>query len=276
MAGGKGEPKTGQAAVSGGADSGPAYPISSVDNALRLLLLFRDHKRLRLSDAASSLNIAASTAHRLLAMLVRYDFVRQEHDLRVYVAGPALLEIGLAAVRNLDIRTMAQPVLADLSARITETVHVAQLEGGKIRYLAGVESTRPLRVADRTGRLMPAHHTATGKAMLAELTDSQLDELFPLVASTTAEDGLTEVERADLDKELAQVREQSYAVNHRRAEEIISVAVVVRDRRDVAIAAINASAPASRMTRKRQLAVVRELRAAAAELEDLLSPAVGA
>jgi DNA-binding IclR family transcriptional regulator len=256
--------------------SGPAYPISSVDNALRLLLMFRDRKRLRLSDAASSLHVASSTAHRLLAMLVHYDFVRQESDLRVYVPGPALLEIGLAAVRNMDIRTLARPILADLVTQVEETVHVAQLEGGKIRYLAGAESSRPLRVADRTGQLMPAQDTATGKALLAELTPSQLDELFPTVSSSEVEQGLTAAERADLDEQLAQVRARGYAVNLRRAEEIVSVAVVVRDRRDVAVAALNASAPATRMTQRRQLAVVRQLHAAALALEELLSSAVGA
>jgi IclR family transcriptional regulator, acetate operon repressor len=256
--------------------NGPTYPISSVDNALRLLLMFRDRKRLRVSDAASSLNVASSTAHRLLAMLVHYDFVRQESDLRVYVPGPALLEMGLAAVRNLDIRTLARPILADLAARVDETVHIAQLEGGKIRYLAGVEGSRPLRVADRTGQLMPAHDTATGKALLAELTPSQLDELIPTVSSPQLEDGLTTQERADLDADLAQVRARGYAVNLRRAEDILSVAVVVRDRRDVAVAAINASAPAKRMTQRQQLAVVRQLHAAAVQLEELLSSAVGA
>jgi DNA-binding IclR family transcriptional regulator len=256
--------------------NGPTYPISSVDNALRLLLMFRDHKRLRVSDAASSLNVAGSTAHRLLAMLVHYDFVRQESDLRVYVPGPALLEMGLAAVRNLDIRTLARPILADLAARVDETVHIVQLEGGKIRYLAGAEGSRPLRVADRTGQLMPAHDTATGKALLAELTPSQLDELIPTVSSPQLEEGLTMQERADLDAELDQVRARGYAVNLRRAEDILSVAVVVRDRRDVAVAAINASAPAKRMTQRQQMAVVRQLHAAAVQLEELLSSAVGA
>jgi DNA-binding IclR family transcriptional regulator len=256
--------------------NGPTYPISSVDNALRLLLMFRDHKRLRVSDAASSLNVASSTAHRLLAMLVHYDFVRQESDLRVYVPGPALLEMGLAAVRNLDIRTLARPILADLAARVDETVHIVQLEGGKIRYLAGAEGSRPLRVADRTGQLMPAHDTATGKALLAELTPDQLDELIPTVSSPQLEEGLTMQERADLDAELDQVRARGYAVNLRRAEGILSVAVVVRDRRDVAVAALNASAPAKRMTQRQQMAVVRQLHAAAVQLEELLSSAVGA
>lgn len=252
------------------AKPGPAYPISSVDNALRLVLMLRDQPRLRLSGIAVALGIAPSTAHRLLAMLVHHGFVRQEDGTGAYVAGPALLDLGLAAVRNLDIRTYARPILADLARKTGETVHLAQLEGTKTRYLDAAESGQPLRVADRTGQVLPAHRTATGKAILAYFSERQLDELFSLDESSNGE-GLSPEERTALDAELAEARDRGYATNHRVAEDIISVAVAVQDHRGASIAAINASAPSSRMTKKRQLAVVRELHAAAAQLEDLLS-----
>src|SRR5437763_16212817 len=69
--------------------SRPAYPIASVDRALRLLLLVAQRSRLRLSEASEALGVAPSTAHRLLAMLVFHDLVRQE-DRYAYVPGPAL------------------------------------------------------------------------------------------------------------------------------------------------------------------------------------------
>ncbi|MGY1815131.1 IclR family transcriptional regulator [Blastococcus sp. SYSU D00820] len=260
--------------VTKSAKDGPAYPISSVDNALRILLMLRDQPRLRLSGIATSLEIAPSTAHRLLAMLVHHGFVRQEDGLGTYVAGSALLDLGLAAVRNLDIRTYARPILDDLARTTDETVHLAQLEGNKIRYLASAESGRPLRVADRTGQLLPAHRTGTGKAILANFSPRQLDEIFSLREGADGGEGLTPAEREQLDAELAVVRELGYATNHRVHEDIISVAVAVRDHRGASIAALNASAPASRMSRKRQQAVVRALHAAATQLEELLS-AVG-
>jgi len=49
-----------------------------VDNALRLLMLFRDTPRVRLSEASGHLGVAHSTAHRLMAMLAYHGFVRQE------------------------------------------------------------------------------------------------------------------------------------------------------------------------------------------------------
>jgi IclR family acetate operon transcriptional repressor len=232
--------------------------------------MLRDQPRLRLSSIATSLDIAPSTAHRLLAMLVHHGFVRQEDGLGAYVAGPALLDIGLAAVRNLDIRTFARPILAELARSTGETVHLAQLEGDKIRYLAAAESGQPLRVADRTGQLLSPHRTATGKAILACFTAAQLDDIFSLGRESDAGAGLTAEERAELDAELAEVRECGYAVNNRVAEEILSVAVVVRDHRGASVAAMNVSAPSSRMTPERQQLIVRNLQGAAMQLEELL------
>src|SRR5262249_44948685 len=160
-----------------------------------LLLMFRDQQHLRLSDVAGSLGVAHSTAHRLLAMLIHHDFVRQDENLRTYRAGSALLDLGFAAVRNMDIRTLARPILADLAANVDETVHLAQLEGGHIRYLAAAECRRPLRVADRTGQLLPAHLTATGKAILADLTPAQLDEVLPKSTGDAGDFGLTSTKR---------------------------------------------------------------------------------
>ena len=70
----------------------PAYPIRSVDNALRLIRLFNERDTLRLTDACGYLGVAHSTAHRLLAMLVHHGFVQQDPQSRTYRPGPTLLE----------------------------------------------------------------------------------------------------------------------------------------------------------------------------------------
>src|SRR5258708_6972318 len=59
-----------RAADAPAADSlAPHYPIESVDNALKLLLLLGEQPQIRLSEATRYLGVASSTAHRLLAML---------------------------------------------------------------------------------------------------------------------------------------------------------------------------------------------------------------
>ena len=72
----------------------PAYPISSVDSALRLLLLVGEQGMLRVADASRALGVGRSTAHRLLSMLQYHGFVQQDPVSRAYLAGPSLFGIG--------------------------------------------------------------------------------------------------------------------------------------------------------------------------------------
>jgi IclR family transcriptional regulator, acetate operon repressor len=229
----------------------PAYPIASVDNALRLLVLFRDRPRVRLSEASEYLGVAHSTAHRLMAMLAFHGFVRQEADSRAYVAGPVLTEIGLAAVRELDIRLHARPALEQLAAALGETVHLAVLEGDSVRYLDAVESPRALRVAARTGTTLAANCTASGKALLAELADAEVTALFGGVPGPglTALTGRSITRLPQLLAELGRVRERGCAVNVEESEEgVASVAVAVHGPRLAPAAALAVSGPVSRMT----------------------------
>ena len=217
----------------------PAYPIASVDSALRLLKLFRDTPRVRLSEASEHLGVAHSTAHRLMAMLAYHGFARQEPGSRAYVAGPALVEIGLAAVRELDIRLHARPVLESLAASLGETVHLVVLEGGNVRYLDAVESPRALRVAARTGSALAANCTASGKALLAELSDAEVTAIFAGRDALAALTGRSITSCARLLAELREVRARGYAVNVEESEEgVASVAVAVRGPRGAPSAAL--------------------------------------
>jgi DNA-binding IclR family transcriptional regulator len=253
----------------------PAYPIASVDNALRLLVLFRDRPRVRLSEASEYLGVAHSTAHRLMAMLAFHGFVRQEPDSRAYVAGPVLTEIGLAAVRELDIRLYARPALEQLAATLGETAHLAVLEGDTVRYLDAVESPRALRVAARTGTTLAANCTASGKALLAELPDAEVTALFPGQAALAALTARSITTRPRLLAELRRVRERGCAVNVEESEDgVASVAVAVRGTRRAPsatpAAAISVSGPVSRMTGPAIEKIAAKLRERAAELASLI------
>jgi IclR family transcriptional regulator, acetate operon repressor len=196
----------------------PTYPISSVDNALRLLQLFREQQSVRLTDACAYLDVAHSTAHRLLAMLVHHGFVRQDPTTRAYLPGPTLVEIGLAVVQKMDIRLQVRPILEKLAAEFEETVHLVVLEGTHVRYLDAVESERALRVVARTGNLLPAHCTSAGKALLAELSPARLHELYPQARLPTQTSHSLATMRS-LEAALADIREQGYATHYEESEE---------------------------------------------------------
>lgn len=233
-------------------ETGPAYPISSVNNALLLLLLFRDQPRVRLTDACKYLGVAHSTAHRLLAMLAHHGFVQQEPVTRAYVAGPALVEVGLAVVGSLNVREQARPVMEELSTELGETVHLGVLEGSQVRYVDAVESDRVLRVVARTGTLVPAHCASLGKALLSHMTDEQVAQLYPTSAEPfPARTDRSITTQAALLKEIGEARTRGYAINSGETEDDVgSVAVAFRDFAG-RLASIAVAAPASRLSAQR-------------------------
>ncbi|MBB3674538.1 IclR family transcriptional regulator [Modestobacter versicolor] len=226
----------------------PAYPIESVGNALRLLLLLQDRPQLRVSECAAELGVARSTAHRLLAMLEHHRFLRRDPAHRTYRAGEALLSLGLAAVRGLDVRARARPFMEALRDEVDETVVLVVQEGRDVRFVDAVETTKALRVGGRVGLALPAHSTSAGLAILAAMPPAQVRELYPDPAPS-GRSGSRAPTAAELDEVLAEVRQTGYAVAYTETDvEIGAIGVAVPEGLGTARAALAIAAPASRLT----------------------------
>lgn len=237
--------------AAGPVSAAPKYPIESVDNVLRLLLMVAQQGQVRVSEASSELGTAVSTAHRLLAMLAHHGFVAQDPDSKAYKAGHVLLRIGLRSVANLDIRTLVRPFLEELRDETGETVHAAILQGSEVMFIDCAESAMALRVTSRVGTLMWAHCTSVGKAWLACESDDFLRGLYPspkLPALTP--ESITS--RATLMTELAEVRRLGYSHNEGESEVGVgSVSSAVCDRHGKPVASISVSIPLARMSAER-------------------------
>ncbi|GAC00907.1 putative IclR family transcriptional regulator [Gordonia namibiensis NBRC 108229] len=248
----------------------PQYPIESVDNALKLVLLLGEKPEIRMTDAARYLGVATSTAHRLLAMLQYRGFMRQDPVSKVYRAGPALTWVAFAIFGRLDIQGVANPVLRDLSERLRETVHVGILDGASVRFVAAVESPTAVRVASRLGRTMPAHCTSTGKALLARMSTEELHQLYPVEELETITPHSIS-SRSELEAELATIREQGFATNREESEDdVASVAVPIVTRAPGLRLALNASAPQHRLRQSHYRLLASMLVEAAAEIGEQL------
>lgn len=247
----------------------PQYPIESVDNALQVLVLLGDQARLRLTDVSQYLGVASSTAHRLLAMLQYRGFVQQDTATRSYLPGPALDRVAFGILRRLDVRVRARPVLERLNADLKETVHLGRLEASSVHFIDSIESSRALRVGSRLGRSMPAHCTSTGKALLARLTDAEIDALYPgdPLEQLTAQSLAT---RAALREVLAEVRRLGYASSRGESEEGVTSLAVALSGSESPRLAINVSVPVSRMKASLRRGLLDALFAAAEEIDLLL------
>ena len=244
----------------------PQYPIESVDNALRVLMLLVGRSEIRLTEVSSHLGVASSTAHRLLAMLQYRGLVRQDPQTKAYRSGPSLDSLAFSVVGRLDVRLRARPALEKLNADLRETVHLGRLEGSQVDFVDSIESSQGLRVSGRLGVAMPAHCTSTGKALLAVLDAEQLDALYPgaaLPRLTARSIATTKV----LKSELIAVRRRGFATSNEEGEEgVVSVAVPL----GAGSFALGVSVPVSRMDRGFRAVVMEKLLAAKAEIDILL------
>jgi IclR family acetate operon transcriptional repressor len=215
----------------------PPYAITSVDHALHLAQLLQQEGSLSVSEAAELLGVARSTAHRLLAMLVYRDMAEQCSDRRYRpgsVLGPGPTAPALA------LRRVALPHMQLLVAEVQETVSLQVRVGTDVRFVESVESERALRVGDRSGKVLPAHQVAGGKALLAALPEEALTELY--VGSG--------VDLSRLRKQLALVRTRGYAVNDQETEDdVTAVGVVVRGEDPEPVGALSVAVPSARFRR---------------------------
>lgn len=240
----------------------PQYPVESVDNVLKILLLLRDQDELKQREVAKFLGVAESTAHRLLAMLHYRGFLRRDQPRGPYQPGPALTTLAYTVIHNFDVVKTLRPLLEHLHAEFSETVHLGTLDGTRVRFLDAIESPKPVRVASRLGSARSAKSTATGKALLAQMSQESIDALFE------SADALLP---ADFKTVLETVRFQGYATSNEDNEDgVASIAMAIPARSSPLSLAFNVSFPVNRIADNSQERIVQELHQTVTQAEELL------
>jgi DNA-binding IclR family transcriptional regulator len=234
--------------VSSGGDEGldPRAGVGAVENALRLLQLYRERELLGVSETARLLEVGRSTAHRLLTTLRAHGFVVQDGS-RAYRVGPALRELGAAIADSGAMRSRCRPYMQALCDELGETVNLVALRGTDALFVDSVETRRPLRVAGREGVVLPAYAVSAGKALLAGLPDGVVRALYADEALAPLTEHTLRT-RTALEAQLEIVRRRGYAVNVGESERgITAAACAIPGRIAGEHFAIAVSAPSSRV-----------------------------
>lgn len=235
----------------------------SAANVLRLLLMLGERGRLRVTAVAEELRVAPSTAHRLLGALSEAGFAAHDED-RTYIPGPAYVRLRVPPSHPEALVALAGPHLTELAAVTAETAHLMVRDGAYARFIHSVEGRALLRVSSRTGAVIPAHLTSGGRALLAQLSDEELQDLYA--------DGLPGSPRPhqmtveDLLIELKGVRERGIAENVEQSEPGIS-AMGIAFRRHHLSAALSLSLPSIRYRTANRARIEELLRRTAGRIE---------
>lgn len=222
----------------------PSYAVSSVDHALRIATMLQLEGELTVSEVAERLEVARSTAHRLLAMLVYRDFAVQTES-RSYRAGPVLELAAHSQSATSRLRSVALPHMAELVEVVGESANLIIRTGDTARFIASVECSQALRVGNREGMVFPAHRLTGGLVLLAELSREQVESIY---ASERYVD--RPGERPDLGRlhrDLEKIRTNGFALNEGRSERgVVAVGRPVRNSDGEAVAGLSISMPSVR------------------------------
>lgn len=214
------------------AESAPASSsVKSAERTVRILeLLAASPDRLTLSQLQERMGYPRSSLHALVRTLRELKWLETDETGTAYGIGPHALLSGTAYLDRDAALPYAYEAMEDLRAETGYTVHYARRDEGHVLYLAS-RDTRDHAVP-RVGRKLPAHTTALGQALLAQLTADEVDKLLPPSTS--------------LHRELEAVRNRGWAFEREQSMPGIACVAATVDYRIPATDAISCSMPAGR------------------------------
>lgn len=206
-----------------------ARQVSAVNTSLQLIEELGERESATITQLAEELDLAKSTVHDHLSTLRRNDYVVQEN--REYRLSLKFLDIGTRVKPDQQITSAARPVLKRLTEKTKLATWLLVEENG---YAIGVEREigKEFRIsAPRIGRHTHMHHQAGGKAILAHLPRSRVEEIIESRGLPESTDQ-TITDRNQLFEELEEIRETGVAFDWNEAIEgfgSVSAPILVND-----------------------------------------------
>jgi IclR family acetate operon transcriptional repressor len=177
--------------------------VKSATRTLDIIEYVVAHPRpLVAQEIATALGIPVSSLSYLLATLVDRDYLVREG--RRYSPGPGLEKLQMHGA-SYTLADRAAPLVRTLRVQLNETASFWVREGWEVEALVTESSEQALRYAVPIGNRMPLHPLASGKALLARLSEAELDRYFAEADRQRFTPATVTAEKA-LRKEIAEIR----------------------------------------------------------------------
>ncbi|MER5479601.1 IclR family transcriptional regulator [Streptomyces sp. NPDC002734] len=190
-------------------------PVKSAERTVRIMeALASSPERLTLGRLRELTGYPRSSLYALLRTLAGMKWIESEDggESAAYGIGPRALLCGTAYLDRDPALPHAVRQIERLRADVGYTTHYARLDEARVIYLATREATDSRRLTSRVGRQLPAHATALGKALMAELTAREVDALLPEPLEALTPHTVTR--RPELADELDGVRARGWSLEN--------------------------------------------------------------
>ncbi|MCH2075937.1 MAG: IclR family transcriptional regulator [Rhodobacteraceae bacterium] len=204
----------------------------------------------RFAELLATSRFPKATLYRFVQTLTSEGMLVFDQDRQTYALGVRLVRLAHAAWETSSLAPVARSHLDALSARMGETVHLAQLDNASVLYVDKVNARDPVPMFSQAGKVGPAYCTGVGKAMLAFLPPEQLSNVIRQQSFHRFTPSTVTSEFA-LRTELEEIREQGFAMDREEHEPgIICVAVPILTGQGRVLGALSVTSSTSRSSLK--------------------------
>ena len=160
--------------IAGSSKNSSIQVISRAADILRVLA--RDTTGLSLGQIATRVDLPRSTVQRIVGALGAEGFIATEAGIKGVRLGPEIQSLAQAAAG--DMKERLRPLMRDIAVKTGETVDLAVLERGRMRFIDQIVGNQRLRTVSSIGDTFPLTTTANGKAALACLDQGDAARLI--------------------------------------------------------------------------------------------------
>jgi IclR family KDG regulon transcriptional repressor len=154
--------------------------MSALSNAVSVLRLFSaERPELSVTDVSRLLGMPKSSASRLLKGMLGEGLLANVGATPRYRVGHVFFEISRLYGRNSTLMELADRELLAISRQVRHGGYISILDGADVLVLRAYLGPETLRVVTPLGSRMPAFATATGRTLLARLSDEAVKALHP-------------------------------------------------------------------------------------------------
>lgn len=244
---------------------------SGTDRTLAILEVLSHHARggMTVAEIARSLDLPQNSVFRIMDTLHERGYVERDNG-RKYALTSKLLDLAKPKLGDKSLAACAFDALCGLRDGTGETAQLAVRSQHRCVLMEQVASRQPVKVLGELGLRIPMYSCAPGKAMLAALPSTDLEEFFATVTLKRFTP-TTLSTRKTLSTELTATRERGYSLDRAEGMEgIHCVGAVVLDGNHFPIAAVTVIGPSFRLKENHFEAIGRQCIAAASAIRERL------
>lgn len=224
-------------------------PVQATQRSLDIMEALWELDGARLTTLADRIDLPNSTVHSHLSTLMERGYVVKADE--TYRLSLRFLELGVYTRDLRKVNRVARPELAELVDDVGGVASLVVEENGQGVFLHSVTGEGAVPLETTSGTHVHLHASAFGKAILAHLSDTRMDEVVRQHGLPAYTDN-TICDEDALEAELSETRDRGIAYDdEERVAGARSIAAPVKNDSGRVVGAVGVSAPTGRLSDRR-------------------------